>query len=717
MANIPLSDSIGGADSFAFWLSSKKISAAQAMRINNGWVYACVRAIAEALAGIKFKLYEVQSNGDYEEVFDHEVLTLLNSLNPHQTGYEGRYATAAHLELAGNSYWLLDGVEKEGDLPTAIFPLNPQYMKVIKDVLPNFIKQYEYKVGNSQTVIYQPYQILHFKYPDPNDAYEGIGTVQAIMQWIDSENYATEVNRQYFINGARMSGVLSVEQELAPEQMEYLRKSFEQVYTGVSNAYKVGMMPAGVKYDELGQNPKDMDFSNLQVTMRDKILAGFRVPKTILGVAESETNRATAETANYVFSERTIKPKITMIVQYLNEKLVSLYGDNLVLDFEDPTLGNRELAMNEMTAAMAGQATMSINEAREQFFGLPGIENGDAVMGNFSNTPIGAPKPKAVQRSGQKNKSIIKTPAKTVYSKVREAKKTMTTDITERLVKNIENLKENANQTLKQKDITKLTDEEYEPIYKSFLSRVIPHEKEQLEVMKKFNDDQQEEIIKLIPDAMKSLKDIETKANFSTMFKLGKWITILTDLSTPIHNEVYGTEREEAAKLVGVALPDITPEATRAIKAGVELMARSYNETTLALIEKVLDKAEADGLAIDTVKERINSLFDYNNEVRAGMIAKTETFRTANNASRDAWQESGVVKELKWYTSSADPCEYCQPLNGTVISIEENFFDKGDTVAGRDGGKLDVSYADVSGGSLHVNCQCYIRPETISLRD
>ena len=44
-----------------------------------------------------------------------------------------------------------------------------------------------------------------------------------------------------------------------------------------------------------------MDFSKLTEATRDRILAAFRVSKTILGTAESDTNRATAETADYVF--------------------------------------------------------------------------------------------------------------------------------------------------------------------------------------------------------------------------------------------------------------------------------------------------------------------------------------------------------------------------------------------------------------------------------
>ena len=81
--------------------------------------------IAEELAKISFRLFQVNKDGVHEEIFDHELLDLLDGVNPFQTGYELRYLTGAHLELTGNSYWLLDGVEKDTDKPKAIFLLNP----------------------------------------------------------------------------------------------------------------------------------------------------------------------------------------------------------------------------------------------------------------------------------------------------------------------------------------------------------------------------------------------------------------------------------------------------------------------------------------------------------------------------------------------------------------------------------------------------------------
>lgn len=436
---IPLVDGVSGADPFSIWFSSKKIAADKAMAINSGWVYACVRAIAEEIGKMEYRLFQVRNDGTTEELREHELLDLLYGVNQFMTGFELKYQTGAHLELAGNAYWLLDGVNAEKDMPSAIYPLNPRYIKILKEQLPEFISGYQYRVGN-KVQVFQPYQILHFKYPDPNDPYEGIGTVQAILDWINADNFASQVNLNYFKNGARLSGVLESETFTTPEQLDFIKKSFQQLYANAANAYQIAALPKGTKYTPMSDTPKDMDFANLMTMMRDRILAGFRVSKTILGTAESETNRATAETADYVFAERTIKPKMHLIVAYLNEFLVPRYGENLYLDFIDPVPENRELAVQEMQAASGQAPILSPNEVREKYFGAPPISGGDAVRVPIAlSTIIGAPEsPAKVSRPHAKTDG--KTRPSTRYARNAKKRKTIAEEITKAAL-NLPNLK------------------------------------------------------------------------------------------------------------------------------------------------------------------------------------------------------------------------------------------------------------------------------------
>ncbi len=711
---IPMASAIGGGDPFLVWGNNKKERIDRAMSIYNSWVYACVRAISEEMAKMKFRLFQVNKQKVHEEIFEHELLDLLDGANPFQTGYELRYLMASHLELAGNAYWLLDGVKNETDKPTGIYLLNPKYIEVIKAPLPEFIRGYKYRVDNNERTL-QPYEVLHLKYPDPNDPYEGIGTVQAIIDWVTADNFASEVNLNYFKNGARLGGLLKSANAITDAQMKVLRRSFEEMYKGAGNSYRVAVLPKGVEFEDPNQNPKDMDFANLQAVMRDKILSGFRVSKTILGTAESETNRATAETADYIFAARTMKPKMEMIVQYLNEFLVPRYGDNLYLDFESVVPDDKLVRIEEMKAATGGQPIMSVNEARETYFGLDGIESGDAVLTDFTKTPLGAPKPKEVAKFGSKHS---KMPSKKLSSKTKK-RRDISDEISKKLVDSLAKQKVFETGVIKKaiKNITELTDEEYEVLYKAWSARVGQYEKLMTEKIRKVNADQKDEVMgKLSGITAKKLK--KKGVNPDDIFDTEEWNKIIIDLTDPVMADMFEKEAKEAAKLVGFDGFAMTPEAKKAIKRAMELMADSYNQTTRDALKKVLDESINEGLSLPDIEGKVSDIYAFSNATRAEAVARTETYRIANDSKREAWKQSGVVRTIKWYTAADENvCEWCAPMNGKIVGIEENFFDKGDVVTGSNGEKMSLDYAAVTGGALHVNCRCDTRPDEISAAD
>lgn len=148
----------------------------------------------------------------------------------------------------------------------------------------------------------------------------------------------------------------------------------------------------------------------------------------------------------------------------------------------------------------------------------------------------------------------------------------------------------------------------------------------------------------------------------------------------------------------------------------MENMAKNYTNETLRLLEKKLGEAISEGQSLDDMKKTVSEIYEFNDAVRAERVARTETFRVANEASKDAWKETGVVKSIKWYTAADERvCPWCEPMHGRIVDIEENFYNKGDTHTGSDGSKLSIDYANVEAGCLHTSCRCYTRPETISL--
>ena len=259
------------------------------------------------------------------------------------------------------------------------------------------------------------------------------------------------------------------------------------------------------------------------------------------------------------------------------------------------------------------------------------------------------------------------------------------------------------------KGIKELSDADYEPIYKAFESRVGPYEKLQHEAIKKFNADQKDEVLKNLPNLMKAIAEAD-------IFDKKEWMGIMVDLSKPILSNLYEAEGKEAASLLGFDGFRMTPEARRAIDRSMELMAESYNDTTLGLLKDFLQEGQTEGWTLDELTEKLNSVYDYSDEVRARQVAQTETFRIANDSTKEAWKQSGVVKTIKWYTAADERvCEWCDAMHGKTIDIDDTFFDKGDNAIGTDGSKLPITYDDVGSPPLHVSCRCYTRPEDISL--
>lgn len=689
---------VSGAGISDFVVGGGKISKEKLMQNNKNWVFACVRARAEAVGNIKLKMFRIEKDGTIVEVTEHELLDLLAAVNPFMCQFELFEMLESHLDLCGNAYWYLEGVKNFNDRPTAIYPLNPKYIEIKKGKLPNFIEEYRYTVSGEVRIFY-PYEILHFREGNPDDPYEGRGILEAIAHWVDADNYATEWNRAFFLNAARPDSVLTHSGELGKEEMSFLRASFEEVYRGVERAHKALVLPKGVEFTPVGWNQKEMDFVEMQRMTRDKILAGFRVPKTILGLTE-DVNRANAEASNYVFALRVIKPQMERIVGYLNEFLVPRYGDDIFLDFEDPVPENRELELKENEKALAGKPYASVNEIREKE-GLPPISGGDSVMTDFASIPLGKPLEEKKVRPKIKNQMRPSVRFSKNLKKRKKISESIAKAAKEILTGNI-------------KEVLKVFDEgKWEVAWKGFVVRVTPYEKSLAEAIRKFNKGQKKRVLENLE------KETKTKVvkQFENLFDDEEEISILIDGATPILRELLEKEGKEAAKLIGSTVFEANLErVVNGLNKRIGLMAKTYNETTLDLLKEKLKEGLEAGESLPELAERVRQIYEFSDEVRAERVARTEAFAVANSATREAWRQSGVVKTLKWFTALDERvCEFCEPMNGKIIGIEENWFEKGDSLKGRDGGKLEIDYSDIETPPLHCYCRCYIRPEEISI--
>jgi len=699
--------------------SSKKVSPDKALAKISGWTFAAINAIASEISTVEFKLFQIAKDGSHEEQFEHDLLDLLEAGNPTQTGVEIRYTMSGHLEATGNAYLLMMGVKSENDKPEALFLLNPAEMEVDLDrtIYPYVLKGYKY-THESRKYYYKPYEIIHLKIPDLNDPYQGIGPLQSIAGWIDIDNFADEFNRQFFLNGARMDGVFETDYT-NEEQVAALKLTYESNHQGPENAHKVGILPKGVHYKSTQSTMKDMDFGVMGDKSRDKILAGFRVSKTILGTAESDTNRSTAETADYVFAHRTIKPKMELICSYLNEYLAPRYGDNIYISFQDPTPEDKSFKIQEIQAMSASQPIMTINEIREKYMGLGPIDGGDEVFRATGMVPISTPAPTTTNNGNPGPKAMQKDvkpmqkqgkPIRTRAAQNFKARAKMTKTIGDSLFEKLKLIS-----IVKQKDWREMSKSDFYFVWKDFSDRMDAKSPEVKKILNDINADQKKEVLSNLKYTFS--KDINKKAELPEPFDIKAWIKITIAKLTPMMSEVYKNEGEIAG--AGVGKPGINllenQTAKDALDEAIELLSASYNQTTLDQLKAKLGEALTAGSSIQEATELVNSIYDFADVTRAETVAKTELFRIANTASKQAWKQAGV-KEMMWQAFDDDlTCEFCREMDGKVESIENNFLDDGDTFAGDEGGTLSLDYADVGAPPLHPNCRCGLQPQEVPM--
>lgn len=680
----PYLGTAGGNGGLLSVLSGKDIDPKAAMEAYNGWVYACASVIGEELAKTQFRLFKVGKDESREEIFNHELLDQLNKPNKFQTGWEMKFLMGVHLVMVGKFYLYLEGVADENSKPKGLYPLLPQHIKpLMGTTIEDLIKGYEYNLGTSKAT-YSIHQVLCVRYPSPTKIFEGMGVVAGIPGWIDSDNYATEFNRKFFENFAMVGGYLESSDYTSPEMLDYMATKFQELHAGSKNAYKTVAMPQGTKFTPAQRTQQEMDFVSSSKDMRDKIMAGFRVPKSVLGLTE-DVNRANAEATDYIFATRTIKPKLDLITEFFNAYLVPRYGENLVLGYVDPTPENKELEVQQDQAALAQQPYKSVNEVREEH-GLPPIQNGDAVMTDFSKSPLG---------EAIKSTKKYKPQAKGIVVKKMPKQKNLIQDTAGELAKEAVKAIGSIPKITKELDREKM-----QVIWKGIVQRVSPYEKKVIGNMKKVNEQWFKEVNANISKFKNKSIDPED------LFDEEELITATIDLNKPTLTDLYKKEGLAAAKLINVNDFKFTPELEKALDKTISLLAESYTKTTLELLKTKLEEAISEGASI---AERIKEIKEFSDEVRAASVAKTETFRIANTAAKESWKQNGIAKII-WFTAEDElVCPFCESMDGKTVGIEENFFDKGDSLTVGDQ-TLNFGYADIEAGSLHSNCRCITKP-------
>ena len=336
----------------------------------SGTVYAIVSLLQSSPASAKWHLYKKQKEDgrvrystpgtgaqgntpQRTEVVNHAALSLWNKPNAFHSRFEFQEGANQHLELTGETFWVLDN--ETANFPTSMWYVRPDRLEPVPGA-DQFIAGWIYYSPDGESIPLTNDQVIQEKTPDPLDSFRGTGPTASILANIEQQNYATQFQRNLFLNGADPGAIIQLDKRLTDREWDEFTERWRESHQGIARAGRVGILENGAQWvAPAGVNNKDMQYTNLRLANRDEIREAWRMHKSMLGTAD-DVNRANAQTAEEVFTSWMTVPRLERRKDTLNCKFLPLFGasgEGVEFDYDDPTPDNRE----EDNGALAAQTT------------------------------------------------------------------------------------------------------------------------------------------------------------------------------------------------------------------------------------------------------------------------------------------------------------------------------------------------------------------------
>jgi HK97 family phage portal protein len=383
-----LGNSVGNLASFLSWVTPGAWSRTDLLKQYTRYVYTVVSAIAEESAKIELIAKKEVAGGAKVVVENNPLLQLLKKPNEDTSQFQFLEMHFTLMKLAGESFWYLP-LGKRTKQPKEIFLLRPDLVEVAVDTKDpkGLVTGYVLQKPDGTKVTFKKEEVIHFKTPNPLNPYRGMGTVSASKTYIQTEEFSSDWTKNSIYNSGRPSGIVNFKGTITDDQFQSLKRQFKAEYSGVTNAGKTLLTRGadGVDFQKLGMELNGVALRELKELTRDDIMVMFRVSKTILGITD-DVNRANAREARIVFRENVVKPEMDRFLDQLNAKLTPMWGENVVIEYEDPATISESEKLEEWKAGHTKWLTTNDIRAEK---GLEPVDGGDDLYVPVNLIPLG----------------------------------------------------------------------------------------------------------------------------------------------------------------------------------------------------------------------------------------------------------------------------------------------------------------------------------------
>lgn len=662
------------------------------------WVFSAVRMISQSAAKIPMNLYEWRKENDTavpKMIQDHPIIDLFEKPNEFYSGFDLIEGTFVCLELTGNAYWeiVYENPKTYTGKIVEMYLLRPEWMKVIPSKT-RLVEKYIY--GKAGTKIFNPKQIVHFKYYNPLNEIYGLATISPITAALVVDFYAQAYNKKFFKQGGKMSGVLETEKHLDDATFKRLKAQMENDYMGVDNVHKIPIFEAGLKYKDVSQSMKDIEFSNLRRLSRDETLGAFLVPPILVGLVEG-ANYANSYEQKRTFWQETMIPKLKKFANTINNKICPAFDSKIYYEHNlsvIEALAESDDTRTRLDIDSIRNGLLTINEVRERR-GLKKVPWGETYYLPLNIMPYD----KYMEQQNANSNPFAG------FDSVDEPD----TSAGDMRGGGVEDLSGTGNigKRAKIKKIRVEKDLKKVLIWKNFIAKSSPFEKQLAYVIAPVFSKQKNEVIRRI-NAKVSKRGVIRKLDIDKLlFDLNGANFLLKNKTSKVLMSVIESFGIDAANEIGLGIDfDISnPNVIDYLDNKVFEFSKGINETTQDKLRNTLKEGYEAGEGIPELTERVEGIFKHligDDPSRMRAIARTEIISASNFGSLEGYRQSGIKKK-GWLTAiDGRERDSHSEANGQEVDVDESFI--------VDGEELMVP-GDPEGSPKNiVNCRCTIYP-------
>ncbi len=356
--------------------------------LNVTTVYACVRVIAESIAGTPLFVYrrskDRETGKDIKQRDTKHPLSDILRVAPNKwtTAFEFKEFIGYSLSLWGNFYAfkMQNGLGRIMGLQP-LLPGNVKVERIDGEILYTYTPE-----GIVKPIIFRQDEIWHIKGLS-TDGLVGLSPIKLMREAIGLAMSAEEYGAKFFENDARPTVAITTPAKLSDDQQENLKKGWDDSYNRTGNARGTAILQGNMDLKIIGMPNEDAQFLETRQFQVADIARAFRVPAVMIGLDDKTSTFASAEQFFLSFVTYTMRPWLIRIENSANFHLLNEADrKKFFTEFQIGALMRGDLKSRYDAYAVAIQSRfMSVNEVRA-LENMNPIENGD-IFENPNITP------------------------------------------------------------------------------------------------------------------------------------------------------------------------------------------------------------------------------------------------------------------------------------------------------------------------------------------